>query len=402
VKEEIMTSRKASILLIDFTLLDLSVNKTTFPDILQQFSRIGYQFSLITARSNKMPQIKNLQGRIILIPLKRIPYVLPAMYAIFMFFFLPLYILIIRPDFVIMEPNVHIISAFPSALISKLKKIKIVLDVRSIPVETVGLRGNLEKFWFYVSVVTAKKLFDGITIITPLMKKELCSNFDINSTKIGVWTSGVSDSLFDPENLASRGSGLKRKLGLSGKFVVFYHGVFAASRGLDETIEAIKLLKPMHPEIVFFLLGNGSIVNRLKALIQKEGLQENVIIHNPVEQLEVPKFIDFCDVGIVPLPYNVYWRFQSPLKLLEYLSMKKVVIVSDIPAHRLVVNGAKCAIYLSSVTPEEIAKSIEYAYNNRDKLSSWGNAGREIILREYTWEKVAKDLENYLVSLNEE
>lgn len=393
--------RKGSILLIDFTLLDNSINKTTFIDILQEFSKFGYQFSLLTARSNRLPQIKSLQGRIILIPLKRLPFIIPAMYAVFLVFFLPIFVLTIRPSFIIMEPNVHILSAFSIALVSKLKKIKIVLDIRSVPVETVGLRGTLEKFWFFVSIVTAKKLFDGMTIITPSMRKEISDKFDLDATRIGTWTSGVSESLFNPKTYASRRSVLKRKLGLSEKFVVFYHGIFTASRGLDETIEAIKLLKPKYPSIVFFLLGNGPIAGSLQALIQKEGLNENVIIHNSVDQLQVPEFIDFCDVGIVPLPYNIYWRFQSPLKLLEYLSMKKVVIISDIPAHRLVVNEAKCAIYLSSVKAEEIAKSIEYAYNNRDKLSFWGNAGREIILREYTWERVAKDLESYLVSLKE-
>jgi glycosyltransferase involved in cell wall biosynthesis len=392
---------KGSILLIDFTLLDNSVNKTTFIDILQEFSTFGYQFSLLTARSNRLPQIRSLQGRIILIPLRRLPFIIPALYALFLIFFLPIFVLMIRPSFIIMEPNVHILSAFSIAFISKLKKIKIILDVRSVPVETVGLRGTLEKFWFFVSILTAKKLFDGMTIITPAMRKEICDKFDMDSTRIGTWTSGVSESLFNPKTFASRSLALKRKLGLSEKFVVFYHGVFTASRGLDETIEAIKLLKPKYPSIVFFLLGNGPIAESLKDLIEKEGLEENVIIHNSVDQLQVPEFIDFCDVGIVPLPYNVYWRFQSPLKLLEYLSMKKVVIISDIPAHRLVVDEEKCAIYLSSVKPDEIAKSIEYAYHNRDKLSSWGNAGREIILREYTWEKVAKDLESYLASLKE-
>ena len=298
-----------------------------------------------------------------------------------------------------MEPNVHVLSAFPSILISKLRKVKFVLDVRSIPVETVGLNGYLQKFWFFVSIVIAKKLFDGMTIITPLMRKEVCENFNINQSRVGVWTSGVSDSLFNSENLSLASSELKNKLGLCGKFVVFYHGVFSASRGLNETVEAIKLLKPKYPNIVFFLLGTGPIINKLKDLIQTEGLSENVIIHNPVEQLDVPKFIDFCDVGIVPLPNNIYWRFQSPLKLLEYLSMKKVVIISDIPAHRLVLNKAKCAIYFSSVKPDEIANSIEYAYTNRDRLVDWGNMGREIIKREYTWEKVAKDLENYLISI---
>lgn len=400
-KERIVTPHKTSILWVNFILLDLAIHKAAYTDILQEFSTKGYKSSLITARSNKVPQIKNRQARIILIPLKRIPLVLPAMYAILMFFFLPIYILIFSPDFIIMEPNVHILSAFPTVLISRIKKIKIVLDVRSIPVETVGLRGYLEKFWFFVSIVTAKKLFDGMTILTPLMKKEICNNFGIDSTKIGVWTSGVSVSLFNPENLALKSLALKRKIGLSGKFVVFYHGVFTATRGLEEAIEAIKLLKPKYPDIVFFLLGNGYILNRLKGLIQREGLQENVILANSVDHSEVPKFIGMCDIGIVPLPNHPYWRFQSPLKLLEYLAMEKVVILTDIPAHRAVIGEAKCGIFISSIDSMEIAGAIEYAYLNKEYLEGWGKIGRELVEEKYTWEKVAKDLEKYLFSIDE-
>jgi len=120
-----------------------------------------------------------------------------------------------------------------------------------------------------------------------------------------------------------------------------------------------------------------------------------------VDYAEVPKYIAMCDVGIVPLPDLPYWRFQCPLKLLEYLAMKKVVIVTDIPAHRAIIGKEKCGIYISSVKPIGIAKSITYAYNNKEKLGKWGEIGRTIIKQEYTWEKVARDLENYLLSIDE-
>jgi glycosyltransferase involved in cell wall biosynthesis len=250
-----------------------------------------------------------------------------------------------------------------------------------------------------VSVLIAKKLFDGITIITATMKKKVCNDFDLKPDKVGVWTSGVSDSLFNPKNLISESMELKRKFGLTGKFVVFYHGVFSSTRGLTETIDALKILLPKYPNIVFFLLGTGPLASKLSALIQTEGLQENVIIGNPVDQVEVPKFISMCDIGIVPLPDHPYWRFQSPLKLLEYLAMEKVVILTDIPAHRAVIGEATCGVYISSINPMEIAKAIEYVYLNKDSLKERGKIGREIVKREYTWEKVAGSLENYLLSI---
>ena len=80
--------------------------------------------------------------------------------------------------------------------------------------------------------------------------------------------------------------------------------------------------------------------------------------------------------------------------------MEKVVLATDITANRLVVEDEKCCIYLRSVNPVEIAKSIEYAYVNKDKLDSWGKSGRKIIHCSYTWEKVAEEVENYLLSVD--
>ena len=168
---------------------------------------------------------------------------------------------------------------------------------------------------------------------------------------------------------------------------------------LIETINAIKILRRKHPNIVFFLLGTGPIVAMLKLLIRRDALEDNVIISNPVNQSEVPNFIGMCDVSILPLPDHPYWRYQSPLKLLEYLAMEKVVILTDLPAHRAVIGKAKCGIYVSSIKPREIAEAIEYAYSKKENLEEWGRIGREIVIERFTWEKVVKDLENYLLSI---
>jgi glycosyltransferase involved in cell wall biosynthesis len=306
-----------------------------------------------------------------------------------------------KPDYVITEPNVSIFGLEAALPFSILKRPKLVLDIRSTPVETKGLGGFLQTFFFNASVFIARKQFDGITIITPAMKTEICQRFEINPKSVGVWSSGVSTNLFNPKNYNEEPTDLRRKLGLFGKFVILYHGVFSANRGLTETVKSMSIVKRANPNIVFFLLGTGPLVQALKDLIQMEELQGNVIVHDPVDNTEVPKYIAMCDIGIVPLPDHPYWRFQSPLKLLEYLSMKKVVLLTDIPAHRLVIGTDTCGLYFSSVEPTEIAKSIIYAYINREKLGEWGASGRKIVEEKYSWEKVAHDLENYLLSIEQ-
>ena len=146
-----------------------------------------------------------------------------------------------------------------------------------------------------------------------------------------VWGNGVDLKLFSSEKYD--GNDMRKRLGLNGKFVVFYHGVFRINGGIIETIKSIKILENKYPDIVLFLLGNGN-ESLMRQVIQENKVQDRVIIHAPVDYADVPKYIAIGNIGIVPLPNIPDWRYQSPLKLVEYLAMKKAVIATDIPANR--------------------------------------------------------------------
>jgi len=308
---------------------------------------------------------------------------------------LPIFFLRSKPDIVVVEPNVAILSLAPTLLFPKSQRPKLVLDIRSTPVKVKGFNGSLNILFFNISVCIAKGFFQGITTLTPLMRKEICERFAIDARSVGVWTSGVSTIIFNPENFS--GSELREKFGLKNSFVVFYHGVIGEKRGIIETVKALNLLKNEYPALVLFLLGKA--VFELESVIKELGIENMVMVHESVSYEQVPNYIAMCDVGIIPLPNLPYWRHQSPLKLLEYLAMKKVVIATDIPANREVIGTSKCGIYISSADPKEIADAIICAYDNREKLGTWGAYGRMVVEERYSWMKVAEDFEGYLLSL---
>lgn len=380
---------------------DYYLHKMAKIEILKPLAKKGYIISLIVPNSPIRYQIQDSKIKMTSIPLQSLRVVSQTMFAFTLLFFLPIYVLTSKPNFIITTPD-GTIFGFLSILLLKNLGFKIVLDIRSTSVETVGLSGILKIFLFNATVSIAKKMFDGITIITLLMKKEVCERFRINPNKVGVWNEGVSTSLFNYERYSNQKKILRERLGLSNKFVVLYHGAFSPSRGLIECVKAMSIVKRRYSDIVLFLLGTGSILNDLKRLIQEEKVTSNVIIHTAVDYQNVPKYIAVSDVGIVPLPNISYWKNQCPLKLLEYLAMKKVVIITDIPAHRNIVQNKKCGIYISSNNPEEISKAIIHVYENKGELEKWGVEGREIVVSKYSWEKAAEDLENFLLSLEKE
>jgi len=375
--------------------------QTSLIEILNHLEKRGYSVTLFGTRPKNPLSTKSPNIKTVFLPLKYAPAVSSILFNLAASIFLPFYMAFHKLDFVLFQPDITVLAAIPSKPLSKLTRTKFVLDIRSIPVETIGFQGLLQKIGFQTSVIVAKRLFSGMTIITNPMKEEICLNFRIDPAKVGVWTSGVATATFNPEAHVFDGRELRNRLGLTDKFVVFYHGALSATRGIFETVDAMRIVKAKNPGILLFMLGAGPISNQLEEFVKKEQLEKNVIIHNPVPYSEVPKYIAMSNVCISPLPSHPYWRFQSSLKLLEYMSMRKTTILTRIPAHTAVVGDAKCGIYISSTKPEKIAEAILFAYERKDQLDELGKTGRKIVTERYTWDKVSEDLDNYLEEIEE-
>jgi len=379
---------------------DTVTSRTEMVRHLSQLNAEVHLFAISSRRGDREERDKHF----VLCPMKFVPMVTQGLYLLALFFSMPFYVIMKDLDYVITDQNTAIIG-FALKLFFPQAKFKVVLDIRSTPLKVILLPTDAKKgaliyerqmLLFSLSLILAKRKFDGITIVTELMKKEVCDRFNVNPEFVGVWTGAVSASIFNPRNFDEKE--IKSSLGLGDKFVIFHHGSVRA-QGLVETFKALRLLKTKHPELVLFLLGKPEFPMFWSDLTKELNIQNNVIFHGKVPYADVPRFIAMSDLPIVPLPDSPNWNHQCPLKLLEYLAMEKAVILTDIPANREIVGKCTCGIYISSVEPEEIAQAITYAYSNRKSLGKWGSVGRAIIEDKYTWEKVAREFRDYLLHL---
>jgi len=388
-------------------IIDRFLHKAAETEIMKHLAENGFEVYLFAFRSKKRVQIINPLKKVnncylILMPFIYIPILSSILMSIIIFISLPIIILIKKPKFIFMEPSggVSVISSIWKPIFKRFK-CRWFLDIRSTPIISEGMklgsRVKLIIFSFNISILIAKRLFNGITVVTQLMKEELAKRYNINPNFMFVFTNSISIKLFNPK--IYKKSDIRKELGLMNKFIILYHGEFSYYRGLIECIESIKLLKK-YKNLILFLLGKGSALPLLKNLIVKYDLYNQVIIHEAVNYEDIPKYISMIDVGIVPLPNLPDWRNQCPRKLLEYLSMKKVVIVTDIPCNREIIGDNRCGIYISSEDPHNISKAIEFAYINKKYLDKWGFGGYKIIKTKYTLEKVGASLIKYLLKYN--
>ncbi|HEX7344818.1 MAG TPA: glycosyltransferase family 4 protein [bacterium] len=268
-----------------------------------------------------------------------------------------------------------------------LLKCKFVHDVRTVPVKE-----DAGKSWriYAGSLEYAKANFDGITTITVPLRDEITSKFGIPAQAMAVWTSGVDIEHFRPMDASEP----KRKLGLEGKFVAFYHGNVQQNRGVAELVEAMDLLRDL-PEVFLLIVGGGHEWATLERIKQEKRL-ERVILQPGVPYADIPKWIAMADLCIVPLPDHPWWRVSSPLKLMEYLAMGKPVLLTEMQAHRAVMPSDDDAFYVSRCGPQEFANGIRHAINERHRFAKLGQKGRRKAIEELTWEGQAAILKRYL------
>jgi glycosyltransferase involved in cell wall biosynthesis len=387
------TSKKVVWLCSLFFSLDMVV---TQKQMTKHLSELFSSVKLIAPLSKTDYQEMDKEN-LILLPLKYVPLISHFLYTLALAMFFPFYVAIEKPTYLIVDKGTAVIALILKVLMPWSKS-KVILDIRTTPLKGEGkFYDKWDPFLFALSISLAKKKFDGVTFVSELMKNEICSRFNIDSKWVRVWTSGVSTEVFNPEDF--NGKEIRKKFDLDSKFVIFYHGSLGLDRGIVESIMAMGRIKKRYRDLVLFVLGDDRTLSNLKTLVKDLDLKDNVIFHEKVQYCDVPKYIAMCDIGIVPLPHSNNWKNQSPLKLLEYLSMKKTVILTNIPANREILGNSKCGIYISSSDPEEIEKAIIFAYEHKEKLNTWGSSGRIIIEEKYTWRKLAKNFAGYLKSL---
>jgi glycosyltransferase involved in cell wall biosynthesis len=385
------------LLWVTFLYLDLDLHKTSRIEILKGLSRQGYDVTLFAAYSKKKPSAEELGVRVYCIPVSRAPIIAFVVLAMSLIILLPLLILKLKPQFVIAEPQFGTFFGLISArTIPNPVRPKIIVDIRSIPVESTGLSGWLDNVCFDIAMFVAREILDGMTTITQMMRDLLCAKFSINPGYVGIWSSGVSLEVFDVRQHAGRRQELRARLGIDNNFVVLYHGAVTANRGIAEAIASLELLEAKYRNVIFLIIGKGPALESVKAASQKWIKEGRVIFHKPVEYMKMPDYISACDIGIVPLPDLPEWRIQCPLNLLECLAMAKAVVATDIPANKEVTTENRSVIYASSADAEGIAKAIRYAFDNRNMLNEWGTDGRLLIERQFNWNVIARRLDQYL------
>lgn len=141
------------------------------------------------------------------------------------------------------------------------------------------------------------------------------------------------------------------------------------------------------PEYTFLLVGSGRDFPRVKQQVKNNNLN-NVVLTGGVPHSEIYKYIDAMDICL-----NIFKKIKishsaCPIKLFEYLSMKKPVISTRLEELKYI--DQDFLFYADTI--DEMIKKIIFILNNREAVDFKIEKVVSLVKEKYAWCSITNDL----------
>ena len=208
-----------------------------------------------------------------------------------------------------------------------------------------------------------------------------------------ILSNAVNTRTFSPAILGKR---IRKNYNIfSDGIVIGFSGQFEYYDGIDLLIKAFKKCKDNlkeKKEIFLLLIGDGPMKTKLVNLSVKLNLK-SVIFTGGIKFNAMPKYLAACDILVSPIIYcNNNKSHFSPIKVYEYMSMGKCIIVSDIGQQDEIIIDKVNGLKFRNGNVDSLFSKLIYAIKYQNKLINLGNQARKDALHNYTWEKRVKEL----------
>lgn len=227
---------------------------------------------------------------------------------------------------------------------------------------------------------------EGIITITENLRRDFIS-LGIDPQKIRVAPDAV-DSIFFKTYSKEK---IRKELRIpKTKKIIMYTGNLYPWKGVYTLAKATVFL----PKNVTMIFIGGSVVDQniepFNEFIQKNHLKNIQILgHKP--PLMIPKYLAAADVLVLPNSAKeiISERHTSPLKLFEYMAARRIIVASDLPSIREILNE-EFAILVKPDDPQALSEGIQKALESKENQSRIRRAFEKV--KSYTWLQRAQQI----------
>ncbi len=255
------------------------------------------------------------------------------------------------------------------------RRIPVVYDIQDMWPDTLRSTGMLsnEKILSFIGWVASwvYKRVDQLVVLSPGFKQLLIER-GVPERKIEVipnWcdekalteTQPLQDSLFSND----------------GRLRVVFAGNMGKAQALDIVIESAEELQQQKVNVVFYMIGGGVDVDRLKGLATDKELA-NIVFLPQVAMTMIGAYLKQADILLVHLKKDPLFKITIPSKTQAYLSIGKPILMGVEGDAADIINNANAGIVFEPENSGALTKAILCLLENSpEELQVFGERAKE-------------------------
>jgi glycosyltransferase involved in cell wall biosynthesis len=179
--------------------------------------------------------------------------------------------------------------------------------------------------------------------------------------------------------------------------VIGYIGSFVDYEGLDDLTRACGQLKKQGLQFRLLLVGasEGPIYKRIQSIAAQQGLGDWLILPGRVPHHEVESWYSLIDIAPFPRKPLPVTELVTPLKPLEAMAMKKVVVMSSVAAMAEMVEEGVTGLVFQKGNQDSLVSTLSHLITEPELRIRLGEQARHFVESERNWMKMGEKIRSH-------
>lgn len=216
--------------------------------------------------------------------------------------------------------------------------------------------------------------------------KGLLVDLGVPSDRIDVVYPGVDAERFHP---VVNGDRIRRQVASDADVMLLSVGRLQRRKGHDLTIRAVARLRDQLSRLRYVIVGDGDERASLTELARQEQIADRVTFVGSVAAHDLPAYYAACDIFVTPNRIDGRDLEGFGIVFLEAAATGKPTIGGSTGGVPEAVEDGVTGLLVSGTDVEELAESILRLASKPELRQRFGHAGRDRVLRDFTWDRAA-------------
>lgn len=205
---------------------------------------------------------------------------------------------------------------------------------------------------------------------------------------------GVDSERFRPDPRQRDES--RKRLGVTSEApVVVAVGRLVKKKGFEYLIDAVAMLKNEYPSLRIYIAGDGDLDASLREQARIAGVSEQVRFLGNVLHHEVPALLSAADVAVAPSIHDDAGNVDGlPNAVMEIMASGTPLVATRAGGIGNIATDQETARLVSERDAAALAGAIRELLQRPSARAELGARARDLVRREHSWERVARDFES--------